>query len=114
MIARVSIFVAVTFALSWACQTPAILALREGYAPRDFLVLMMAVGSAGPSLVALWFNVLERRKRTSVTQARTRRACDRFSLQPRRLITLHQRGRRASIAQISSAKFTSNQTGKPT
>jgi membrane protease YdiL (CAAX protease family) len=55
-------FVAVTFALSWACQTPAILVLRAGLTPPGFVVLMMAVGSAGPSLVALWFRVLEGRR----------------------------------------------------
>jgi uncharacterized protein len=61
--ARVSLFVAATFAVSWACQTPGILALREGYQLPGILLLMMAVGSAGPSLVALWFRVLEGRTR---------------------------------------------------
>jgi hypothetical protein len=57
--AKVWMFVAVTFALSWACQTPAILVLRAGLPPPGLVVLMMAVGSAGPSLVALWFRALE-------------------------------------------------------
>jgi membrane protease YdiL (CAAX protease family) len=59
------LFVAATFAVSWACQTPGILALREGHQPPAILMLLMAIGSAGPSLVALWFRVLEGRTRAT-------------------------------------------------
>ena len=58
---RVLIYFALTFAVSWACQTPAILVLREGLEVPGVLMAMLAIGSLGPSLVALWFRVLEGR-----------------------------------------------------
>lgn len=58
---RAWLFLAVTFLFTWACQAPAILALRAQAAVPPVVLLMMAVGSAGPSLVALWFWLLERK-----------------------------------------------------
>jgi membrane protease YdiL (CAAX protease family) len=58
---RVALYFVVTFAVSWACQTPGILVLREHLEPPAVLMLMMAVGSMGPSLVALGFGALEGR-----------------------------------------------------
>ena len=55
------LFFAVTFAFSWACQTPAILVLRAELPVPPIVMGMMALGSAGPSLVALWFWLLERK-----------------------------------------------------
>lgn len=57
---RAWLFIAATFALTWACQTPGILVLRANEAVPAIVVAVMALGSAGPSLVALWFRVLER------------------------------------------------------
>lgn len=59
---RVLVYFAVVFAFSWACQIPGILVLRERLEPPAVLMLMMALGSAGPSLVALGFRVLEGRR----------------------------------------------------
>lgn len=45
-------FLAATFALTWVCQTPGVLSLRNGVPPGMALMFLMAVGSCGPSLVA--------------------------------------------------------------
>jgi membrane protease YdiL (CAAX protease family) len=54
------LFIAVTLAFTWACQTPGILVLRANEPVPAIVLMMMVLGSAGPSLVALWFRVLER------------------------------------------------------
>lgn len=64
---RVLIYFALTFAVSWACQTPAILLLRAGLEVPGVVLAMLAFGSLGPSLVALWFRVLEGRTPGSAT-----------------------------------------------
>jgi membrane protease YdiL (CAAX protease family) len=55
-------FFVAAFALTWACQTPGILALRAGVPPTTLMLLLMAVGSAAPSLVALTMQTIERRR----------------------------------------------------
>jgi membrane protease YdiL (CAAX protease family) len=64
---RAWLFVAVTFAFTWACQLPGILTLRAQVPVPPFVMGAMALASAGPSLVALWFSILERKslRRTS-------------------------------------------------
>jgi len=57
---RAWLFLGVTFAFTWACQTPCILVLRAGELMPPIVVAVMALGSAGPTLVALWFWILER------------------------------------------------------
>jgi membrane protease YdiL (CAAX protease family) len=47
------LFFGATFALSWACQAPGILAMRQGVPPGGGLMALMAIGSAGPTLVAI-------------------------------------------------------------
>jgi membrane protease YdiL (CAAX protease family) len=49
----VLLFFVATFALSWTCQTPAILALRAGTQPGAALLLLMVIGASGPTLVAI-------------------------------------------------------------
>jgi membrane protease YdiL (CAAX protease family) len=51
----------VSFALTWACQLPGILVLRAQLPVPPIVMGMMALASAGPSLVALWFWILERK-----------------------------------------------------
>jgi uncharacterized protein len=58
---RAWLFLGVTFAFTWACQTPGILVLRANEPLPAIVLTMMALGSAGPSIVALWFWALERR-----------------------------------------------------
>jgi len=58
---RAWLFVAVSFALTWACQLPGILVLRAQLPVPPIVMGMMALASAGPSLVALWFWILERK-----------------------------------------------------
>jgi membrane protease YdiL (CAAX protease family) len=55
------LFLSATLAFTWACQAPAILALRANEPLPTLVLTMMALGSAGPSLVALAFWVAERR-----------------------------------------------------
>jgi hypothetical protein len=54
-------FVGITFVFTWACQLPAILVLRAHETPPPIVLAVMALGSAGPSTVALWFWILEKR-----------------------------------------------------
>jgi uncharacterized protein len=54
-------FFVATFAFTWLLQAPGILAMRAHEIPSDGLMLMMGLGSAGPSLVALLFQWAERR-----------------------------------------------------
>jgi membrane protease YdiL (CAAX protease family) len=58
---RAWLFLAITCIFTWACQAPAIIALRAQATPPPIVLLVMAIGSAGPSLVALWFWLLERK-----------------------------------------------------
>jgi membrane protease YdiL (CAAX protease family) len=58
---RALLFLSVTIAFTWACQTPGIVVLRANEPLPAIVLTMMALGSAGPSLVALWFWVVERR-----------------------------------------------------
>lgn len=46
-------FFGATFALTWACQAPGIMAMRSGETPAGLLMLLIAIGSAGPTLVAI-------------------------------------------------------------
>lgn len=59
-LSRAWTFLGITFAFTWACQLPAILVLRAHETPPPIVLGMMALGSAGPSTVALWFWVLEK------------------------------------------------------
>lgn len=59
--ARAWWFLAVAFTFTWACQAPGILLLRAHTTPPPMVMAVLALGSAGPSLVALWFWLLERR-----------------------------------------------------
>jgi len=43
------------------CQLPGILVLRAHETPPAIVLAMMALGSAGPGTVALWFWILEKR-----------------------------------------------------
>jgi len=54
-------FVLATFVFTWLLQAPGIVAMRSGEVPSAGLMLLMGLGSAGPSLVALGFNWAERR-----------------------------------------------------
>lgn len=62
-VTRVGWFFVATFALTWACQTPGILALRVGITLSGSLMALLALGSAGPSLIALAFVALESGRR---------------------------------------------------
>ena len=59
-VSRAFAFLATTFAFTWACQLPGILVLRAHEAPPPMVLGVMALGSAGPSIVALWFFILEK------------------------------------------------------
>lgn len=58
---NVLLFFAIACALTAVCQTPGILALRAGEQPTPIVVLLMVVGAAGPTLVAVLFSRIERR-----------------------------------------------------
>jgi membrane protease YdiL (CAAX protease family) len=60
VLSRAWVFFVVTFAFSWACQLPAVLTLCAQLPVPALVMGAMALGSAGPSLVALWFSILER------------------------------------------------------
>jgi membrane protease YdiL (CAAX protease family) len=57
-IRQVLVFFAAAFALTWVCQSPGVLALRHGVQPGSGVMLLMAIGSAGPSLVAIALSAL--------------------------------------------------------
>jgi membrane protease YdiL (CAAX protease family) len=49
----VALFFAASLTLTALCQTPGILAMRSGTPPGGVAMLLLAIGSAGPTLVAL-------------------------------------------------------------
>jgi membrane protease YdiL (CAAX protease family) len=55
---QTALFFGATFALTWACQTPGIMAMRSGAQPSGGLVLLLAIGSSGPTLVAVALSAL--------------------------------------------------------
>jgi membrane protease YdiL (CAAX protease family) len=52
----VAVFFSASLALTALCQAPGILAMRAGAAPSGAAMLLLAIGSAGPTLVALFLS----------------------------------------------------------
>src|SRR5690242_3368423 len=52
----VAVFFGASVALTAICQTPGILALRAGAQPSGVAMLLLAIGSCGPTLVAVAFS----------------------------------------------------------